>query len=117
MMKSVALLFAVAMLGGCASYSEVKQIAPDYQGNTTKHVQVVADCILLQMVDQQADVHAVKDGDSIVIVAPVQDRGSSIAATVTVSPTAQGTHVAARSPLPFHAVSARRAWSSAQRCM
>jgi hypothetical protein len=102
------------LLGGCATYSEMQQKAPAHESDSSKTSQAFVDCVLPKLVDKQADAHSMKDGDSVVVVLPIGNRGGDLAATVTATPSPEGSHIAVRSNMSRNG---ELVWSIAQTCM
>jgi len=112
--KHTGAVIAVLALAGCATYSELKSTQPVHQSDTAKSAQAFVECVLPKYVDIQADAHAMKDGESVVVVLPIGNRGGDLAATVTATPNGAGSRVAVRSNMSRNG---ERAWSVAQTCL
>jgi len=114
MMHKYLMLLAMLGVSGCATYSQVQKMQPIHEADTTQTPQQFTDCALPKMVEFQADAHAMKDGDSMVIITPVGNRGADIAGTVTATPANGGSHIVMRSALGGKA---EKPWAALQACL
>lgn len=93
-LRRAAVAAMLVILAGCATYSDLRDRPADYSADTTKTPQAYAECVLPKWIESNAGAHIIADGDSRVIVAPVGGgTPTAVAATLTASPTAAGSHV------------------------
>jgi hypothetical protein len=114
------MLFALAVVGlaGCATYSELQQKAPLFQGHSGKTPAQFAECVLPKWVDLNASSHIVSDGDSRTIVMPGQGPfANNTVASLTAVPAGGGSDISYRTPVGSSFPGPKKQWAAAQACM
>ncbi len=91
-------LYAVALLllSGCVSYSEMQDRAPALEFESSKAPNVYAGCVTPKLMEIWPGwVTLIPDGQNTVVTVASADSGT-ITATLTIEPTATGSHVLLR---------------------
>lgn len=89
-----AVLIAVVLLTGCASYSEMQARAPTLEWTTEKTPGEFVSCAAPKLMTYWETTKVIPDGETKVISVPL--RGGGMLMTITVTPVGDGSRVAYR---------------------
>lgn len=109
-MRYIVMIGVAVLLAGCADYSSIKEREPIHSGHTAKRPEQVVNCVIPKWMETNPSTHAVPDGDSTIIVAPVGNGFVSL--TLTIGPSGE---VAMRSQPSLSTFD--KQWEQAQSCL